>query len=100
MRHITPEKLDRLEPMLASLRGIAGLRERKRGVFYRGSRACLHFHEDPQGLFADLRLAGDDFERFEVTSRTSQRALVRRIRNALQADGSTRHDERRTGAKR
>jgi hypothetical protein len=83
MRHITPEQLDRLEPLLAALRRIPALKEKKRGVFYRKSRAFLHFHEDPAGLFADLRLDGPDFERFEVTSRASQEALVKRIRAAL-----------------
>ena len=83
MRHITPEELDRLEPLLEALRGIAELQEKKRGVFYRGGRAFLHFHEDPAGLFADLRLAGPDFERHPVTRRGEQRALLRRIRRAL-----------------
>jgi hypothetical protein len=83
MRHITPQKLDRLEKLLESLRGLDGLREKKRGVFYRKSRAFLHFHEDPDGLFADVRLEGPDFDRFEVTSRADQQALLRRIRDAL-----------------
>ena len=83
MRHITPEQLDRLEPLLQELRGIPELREKKRGVFYRKSRAFLHFHEDPAGLFADLRLTGPDFDRFEVSSKTQQRTLLRKIRAAL-----------------
>jgi hypothetical protein len=83
MRHITPENLDRLEPMLVDLRKIDGLREKKRGVFYRKSRAFLHFHEDPEGLFADLRIDGVDFDRFDVSSRAEQRALVKRIRAAV-----------------
>ena len=83
MRHITPENLDRLSSMLADLRKIHGLQEKKTGVFYRKSKAFLHFHEDPKGLFADLRLAGADFDRFDVTSRADQRALVARIRAAL-----------------
>lgn len=88
MRHISPRQLDRLEPLLEELRAIAELREKKRGVFYQKSRAFLHFHEDPAGLFADLRLEGPDFERYEVTSRTSQRALAKRIRAALRSSGS------------
>ena len=32
--------------------------EKKRGVFYFKSRAFLHFHEDPKGMFADIREAG------------------------------------------
>ena len=55
MRHVTPDALDQLEPLLERLREIPELREKKRGVFYRKSKAFLHFHEDPAGLFADLR---------------------------------------------
>ena len=69
--------------MLAELRGVSGLVEKKRGVFYRRSRAFLHFHEDPDGLFADARLGGDDFHRFDVTRRKDQRALVLKIRREL-----------------
>lgn len=69
MKHAGPSTLDELEPLLAQLRGLAGMVEKKRGVFYRKSQAFLHFHEDPKGLFADLRAAaGSDFERFDVTS--------------------------------
>ena len=32
-----------------------GLTERTPGTFYRRSRAFLHFHADPAGIFADVR---------------------------------------------
>jgi hypothetical protein len=83
MRHITPEKLDQLEDLLAGLREIDGLAEKKRGIFYRGSRAFLHFHEDPAGFFADVRLDGVSFERLPVNSARERRALLARIRRAL-----------------
>jgi hypothetical protein len=83
MRHATPAALDRLEPLLAELRRVPGLREKKRGTFYRGGRAFLHFHEDPAGLFADLRLSGPDFTRRRVTSATEQGALLTAVRRAL-----------------
>jgi len=88
MRHITPSSLDRLEAFLTELRRLEGLREKKRGVFYRRSRAFLHFHEDPEGLFADVRLT-DEFERFRVSSRTEQKALLVRLRAALPVATST-----------
>jgi len=44
VRHATQEDLDRLEKLLAKLRELPQLRERKRGYFSRGSRAFLHFH--------------------------------------------------------
>lgn len=83
VKHITPEQLDRLEDLLESLRELEGIREKKRGVFYRKSRAFLHFHEDPAGLFADVRLDGESFERFGVTSKKAQRELLSRVKAVL-----------------
>jgi hypothetical protein len=85
VKHAGDDALDRLEPMLTSLRSMPALREKKRGTFYRRSRAFVHFHEDPAGLFADVRF-GDDFERFDVTTAARQKQLVRDIRVALADD--------------
>ena len=80
MKHATPVALDALEPLLADLRGIEGLSERKRGVFYRKSQAALHFHEDPAGFFADVRLGQawvrelEDDHTLEVQLSTSNEA--------------------------
>jgi hypothetical protein len=82
VRHAGPDALDRLEPLLQQLRALPGLREKSRGAFYRRSRAFLHFHEDPSGLFADVRF-GDDFERTSVTGAKEQANLLRRVREAL-----------------
>lgn len=68
MRHARNQDLDRLEPLLVRLRAVQGMVEKKRGVFYRKSKSFLHFHEDPKGLFADIRTEDlSDFERIEVT---------------------------------
>jgi hypothetical protein len=90
MRHATPAALDALEPLLAGLRGCAGLREKKRGTFYRGSSAFLHFHEDPAGLFADVKLAGAEFTRLRASTAAEQRAVLRAVRAALLAHGRRR----------
>jgi hypothetical protein len=66
MRHAGPEALNSIEDLLNEVRQYPALRERKRGVFYRGSAAFLHFHEDPAGMFADLKL-GEGFTRFPVS---------------------------------
>jgi hypothetical protein len=58
MKHVSPGGLDELEGLLRQLRAIDGLTEKKRGVFYRGSRAFLHFHEDGSDLYAEQRLSG------------------------------------------
>ena len=78
VRHARPPALDQLEPLLRSLRQLPALREKTRGAFYRGSRAFLHFHEDPAGLFADVRLA-EEFERVRVSTAAEQRELLRRV---------------------
>jgi hypothetical protein len=82
MQHIRDAGLDDLEPLLERLRALDGLVERKRGNFTRGSRAFLHFHEDPAGYFADVRLAGD-FERFRVQTKAEQSRLVTAVKAAL-----------------
>ena len=82
MKHAGPQALDQLEPVLAKLRKLDGLRERKRGAFYRGSSAFLHFHEDPAGFFADMKVA-DDFVRFPVNSDAEVEKLLARAARAL-----------------
>lgn len=82
MRHATAETLAELDDLIAALRGIPGLVEKRPGAFSRGSRAFLHFHEDPTGSYADVRL-GDDFERFRVTTKREQQALISRIRRSM-----------------
>ena len=83
MRHATPGGLDRLEGLLASLRGFEALREKKRGTFYREASAFLHVHEDPAGLFADVKLDGAAFTRLRVTTRAEQGRLLGAVRRAL-----------------
>ena len=86
MKHATATALDQLEPLLIALRALPGLKEKGRGVFYRKSRAFLHFHEDPKGLFGDVRDAADrDFDRFDVTAEAGRRALLAAARARLGA---------------
>jgi hypothetical protein len=66
VKHAGAEALDRLSPLLEAVRQIPALKERSRGVFYLRSKAFLHFHEDPAGLFADIRATDGDFERIQV----------------------------------
>jgi hypothetical protein len=69
--------------MLAQLRAIDGLTEKSRGVFYRRSRACLHFHADGDDTYADVRFSGDEFERVRSTTKAEQESLVTRVQRAL-----------------
>ena len=57
MKHAGPEALDQLEPILEEIRRLGGLKEKKRGAFYYRSSGFLHFHEDPAGIFVDIRAA-------------------------------------------
>jgi hypothetical protein len=82
MRHATEGDLDRLETVLAALRDLPQLRERKRGSFSRGARAFLHFHEDAGDLYVDVRL-GEQFERMRVTSTADQAEFLTQVRRVL-----------------
>ncbi|THD54861.1 hypothetical protein [Phenylobacterium sp.] len=80
MRHARDEDLDRIEDLLAQVRTLPGLLEKKRGVFYRKSRAFLHFHQDPKGMFADI---SDPDARIDVTEAVGQAVLMAAARRRL-----------------
>jgi hypothetical protein len=80
MKHAGEGALAQLAPLLAQIRQASGLTEKRPGVFYLKSRAALHFHEDPAGLFADVRPAGAaEFERIDVTDQQGRTALLARL---------------------
>ena len=83
MRHATDPDLDRLEELLARLRRLEPIVERKRGNFQHRSRAFLHFHADGDDLYADVRLDGIEFARRRVTSAAEQAGLVAEIEAAV-----------------
>jgi len=93
MKHAGAAALDRLEPVLRRVRALPQLRERSRGVFYLRTRAFLHFHEDPKGLFADLRI-GATWSRARVSTVAERARLLRRI-----DDGLGRATRRKTTAR-
>jgi hypothetical protein len=79
MRHATSETLKELGPLLVEVRSVPSLVEKKPGVFYRRSKAFLHFQEDPSGIHADVRF-GTEFERVRVETNAEREALMARIR--------------------
>ena len=84
MKLAGPAALDALEPLLAQVRALPGLTEKSRGTFYARSRAFLHFHEDPAGLFADIRdPAGLEFEGIDVTGEAGRQAVLAAARARL-----------------
>jgi hypothetical protein len=86
MRHATQQDLDQLEVLLAELRKLPQLRERRRGYFSWGGRAFLHFHEDVGDYYVDVKL-DNRFERRKVTSRSDQAIFLTRVKEALASNG-------------
>src|SRR5262249_31046329 len=82
MKHAGIDALERLEDLLIQIREFDDLKERKRGVFYLKSSAFPHFHEDPEGLFADLRV-GREWKRLPVTSKSASRVLLAKLKTIL-----------------
>src|ERR1700676_2482160 len=91
MKHAGPQALDELEPILREIRKleIEGLIEKKRGTFYYRSNAMLHFHEDPLGFFADLKVDGE-FTRLAVNTKREEAVFLRHAATALTAVVSRR----------
>lgn len=84
MKHAGPDALAALAPVLQELRSLEAITERATGTFYRKSKAFLHFHEDPEGLFADLRLKADgDFERLRVSTAAERKRFLALVRMSL-----------------
>ena len=81
MKHATETALLQLSTLLIELRK-RSMREKKLGIFYVKSQSFLHFHEDPEGLFADLR-AGDDFDRYPVNTKAEQATFLAAVDRAL-----------------
>jgi hypothetical protein len=82
VRHATPDDLEQVRSLLEDLRAVPGLVERKPGTFYRQSRAFLHFHSDPSGMYVDARLGDGDFERQRVTTVREQARFLGQVRRA------------------
>jgi hypothetical protein len=82
VKHAGQGTLAALAALLKEIRTFGDLTERKPGIFYRKSTAFLHFHEDPAGIFADLKV-GPTYNRFRVSTRAEQRNLLIKIEKSL-----------------
>ena len=83
MKHAGAAALGSVEDVLSALRARSELTERKPGIFYRKSAAFLHFHEDPAGLFADVKADSRGFERLPVSTAGEKQALLACIERTL-----------------
>ena len=92
MKHAGPEALDRLEPILREIRRLEGLTEKKRGTFYYRGSAMLHFHEDPAGFFADLKIDGE-FVRLAVNTKREVAAFIKQTDQALRGVADRRRSD-------
>jgi hypothetical protein len=80
MKHAGAAALDSIEPLLVHVRSHSALKEKSRGCFYLKQKGFLHFHEDPAGMFADVRsLDGKDFDRLKVDEPQGADALLRQV---------------------
>jgi hypothetical protein len=87
--------LDRIAPLLEVLRAHPALREPRPTVFQLNSRDFLHFHDEPEGIFADVRLTSG-FVRLPVSSHIEQLELLEQIDHSLSSlDEHVRNRQRR-----
>ncbi|HET8670626.1 MAG TPA: hypothetical protein VFM05_08385 [Candidatus Saccharimonadales bacterium] len=93
MKHTT---LARIAPLLQELRRHHSLREVRPTVFYVNDRDFLHFHDERDGVFADVRLARA-FVRLPVSTRAEQLELLGQIDECLSSLDSHMVRRRRRG---
>lgn len=84
MKHASAQTLAAAAPeLIAQLRALPQLTERTPGSFYRKSQALLHFHEDPAGLFVDVKLDLKTFTRMPVNTQAEQDVFIAALRCAI-----------------
>jgi hypothetical protein len=83
VKHASQNTLAAIESLLRKLREHPSLVERTPGSFYRKSQAYLHFHEDPSGTFADVKLNLTEFIRLRATTPQEQAHLLSLIDDSL-----------------
>ncbi len=81
MKHAGEKALATIAAQLAQVRAL-NLKERSPGVFYFKSKPFLHFHEDPSGIYADVRVE-IEWQRFAVSDPAEWHKLLLLINDAL-----------------
>jgi hypothetical protein len=73
--------LQQLEPFLGEVRalGIDGLVEKANGAFYKRRVGILHFHEDDEGVYADVKVDGE-WQRVQVDRGHGKRTVISLLR--------------------
>lgn len=88
--------LDRLAPLLEALRAHPALLEVRPTQFQLHGRDFLHFHDGPDGVVADVRLAEGRVS-MPVSSSSEQAELLERIDHTLLAVDIRVRDRHRRG---
>ena len=83
MRHAGTDTLEQLRDLLVELRQRTLLKEKSPGIFYVKSKAFLHFHDDPSGIFADVKLDQENYSRHRVSTRAERMALLKKVDRSL-----------------
>ena len=91
MKHST---LECIEPILKVLRAHPALSETRSATFHLEGRDFLHFQDEPEGIFADVRLASG-FVRMPVSTLSEQSELIDRIDRKLSSLDSHVRDRKR-----
>ncbi len=86
--------LEILAPLLQVLRGYSVLDEVRPAAFHLEGRDFIHFHEEPNGLFADALLARGRV-RMPVSTAAEQAELLERMEEKLSALATHKSGKRR-----
>ena len=99
MKALKASTLHSLNPLLDVLRAHPALREVRPAEFALHRKDFVHFHEDSDGVFADVRLKDEGRVHMPVSSPAEQAEFLDRIDPTLEA--LALHEEmRRRGRKR
>jgi hypothetical protein len=85
MKHAGVEALKKIDALLKQIRELVSnsvIKEKKVGIFYLKSSAFLHFHEDRDDVFADIK-QNSEFVRYRVTDKAGQKLLIQQLQNTL-----------------
>lgn len=83
MGRATKATLQSLDPWLDEVRtlGIPGLVEKANGAFYQRRNGILHFHEDADGVHADVKVDGE-WDRVTIDTAAGKRKVLTLLRQS------------------
>lgn len=83
MKHADSKALAQIASLLGDIRQrVPPLKEKQPGIFYLKSTAFLHFHHDPSGIFADLKVDGS-WVRYPANNNNEWAALLAALDEAI-----------------